>query len=64
MNALLGLAPPGSETPIVKLKVPFTEAVPLSTPLDGLRARPAGSVPLMTDHDSVPTPPVAVNVVE
>ena len=62
-NAFVGFAPPGSDTPIVKLNAPFTEGVPLSTPVAEFSVTPAGSVPVVTAHVSVPSPPVAASVV-
>ena len=63
-NDLVGFAPPGSDTPTVKLKVPLTDGVPLRAPVEGFRVTPAGNAPLASDQVKVPSPPVAARVVE
>ena len=52
-----------SLTRTVKLKVPEAVGVPLKAP-GPLKVSPPGTVPAMTDHASVPVPPVAVMVFE
>ena len=59
----LGLAE--STTWAVKLKVPVAVGVPVIAPVLGLKLRPAGSAPLVIDHDVYGgVPPLAVSVAE
>ena len=62
-NARDAEPPPESATRTVKLDVPRVLGVPLITPaVDS--DRPAGKVPLVTDHAYGVTPPDAIRVVE
>jgi hypothetical protein len=49
-----------SVTCTVKLAVPVPVGVPLITPVDGLRVRPAGRLPAIIDQEYGALPPVAV----
>ena len=44
--------------------VPETVGVPEITPVEALKVRPAGSVPLASDSFTAPVPPDVVNVAE
>ena len=61
-NAWVAVAPLLSVTCTVKLLVPATVGVPLITPADALRERPAGSVPTVILHIYGVLPPPATSV--
>ena len=60
---LVGAAPAASVTLTVKLNVPAAVGVPLKTPAE-LKLKPPGTDPELTDHVSVPVPPVVAKVCE
>ena len=61
-SALLAVAPFASVTCTVKLLVPAAVGVPLITPIDVFRLKPAGSVPESIPHVYGVLPPVDANV--
>src|SRR5262245_57537143 len=48
--AVIGAGTVLSETRIVKLKLPEVEGLPLRTPVEDARVKPAGSAPVVTDQ--------------
>ena len=63
-RALVAVAPLASVTWAVKLEVPVAVGVPLITPVEEFKDRPAGRLPTVTAHVNGEVPPLTERVCE